>query len=147
MGAVASLAGVKRVGDTLIESLTGTLHMTPDGIRIESFSMLAPDLGTLTGDGTISPQGAMNFPMLAKLKDGVVASPIQSETITRVLSYTQTSGVPFRIQGTTKNPQFVPDVGRAMKGATDSLKDAAKNPDNLKKAADAIGNLFRRKQE
>jgi len=147
MGAVASLAGVKRVGDTLIESLTGTLHMTPDGIRIESFNMLAPDLGTLTGDGTISPQGAMNFPMLAKLKDGVVASPIQSETITRVLSYTQTSGVPFRIQGTTRNPQFVPDVGRAMKSATDSLKEAAKNPDNLKKAADAIGNLFRRKQE
>ena len=62
MGAVASLAGVKRVGDTLIESLTGMLHMTPDGIRIESFNMLAPDLGTLTGDGTISPQGAMNFP-------------------------------------------------------------------------------------
>ena len=85
--------------------------------------------------------------MLAKLKDGVVASPIQSETVTRVLSYTQTSGMPFRIQGTTKNPQFVPDVGRAMKSATDSLKDAAKNPDNLKKAADAIGNLFRRKQE
>jgi AsmA protein len=144
MGAVASLAGVKRVGDTLIDSLTGTLHMTPEGIRVESFNMIAPDLGTLTGAGTISPQGEMAFPMLAKLKEGVVASPIQSAAITSVLSYTQKSGVPFRIQGTTKNPQFVPDVGRAMKGATDSLKDAAKDPENLKKAADAIGNLFRR---
>lgn len=147
MGAVASLAGVKRVGDTLIESLTGTLHMTPDGIRIETFSMLAPDLGTLTGEGTITPQGAMNFPMLAKLKDGVVASPIPSAAVTRVLSYTQTSGVPFRIQGTTKNPQFVPDASRLMKSATDSLKEAAKDPDNIKKATDAISNLFRKKTE
>ena len=39
---------------------------------------------------------------------------------------------------------FVPDVSRVVKGATDSLKDAAKNPDNLKKAADALGNLLRR---
>jgi len=86
----------------------------------------------------------MNFPMLAKLREGVIATPIQSSAINRVLSYSQTSGVPFRIQGTTKNPIFVPDVGRAVQSATDSLKDAAKNPDNLKKAADALGNLFRR---
>ncbi|HXD73030.1 MAG TPA: AsmA family protein [Vicinamibacterales bacterium] len=144
MGAVASLAGVQRVGDTAIDSLKGMLQMTPAGIQITGFSMIAPSIGTLTGEGTISPQGAMNFPMLAKLRDGVIATPISSSAVTKVLSYTQTSGVPFRIQGTTKNPVFVPDVGRAVQGATDSLKDAAKNPDNLKKAADAIGGLFRK---
>ena len=144
MGAVASLAGVQRVGDTIIETLTGKLEMTPAGIKIGGFTMVAPAIGTLTGEGTISPQGAMNFPMLAKLREGVIATPIQSSAINRVLSYGQTSGVPFRIQGTTKNPLFVPDVGRAVQSATDSLKDAAKNPDNLKKAADALGNLFRR---
>ena len=144
MGAVASLAGVQRVGDTIIETLTGKLEMTPAGIKIGGFTMVAPAIGTLTGEGTISPQGAMNFPMLAKLREGVIATPIQSSAINRVLSYSQTSGVPFRIQGTTKNPIFVPDVGRAVQSATDSLKDAAKNPDNLKKAADALGNLLRR---
>jgi len=147
MGAVASLAGVQRVGDTLVETMTGMLQMTPEGIRITAFNTVAPAIGTLTGEGTISPQGAMNFPMLAKLKEGVVASPIKSSAIDQVISYTQTSGVPFRIQGTTKNPVFVPDVGRAMKSATDSLKEAAKNPDNLKKAADALSNLFRKKTE
>ena len=118
--------------------------MTPEGIQIQAFNMVAPSIGTLTGEGTISPQGALNFPMLAKLKDGVIVSPVSSSAVTRVLSYTQTSGLPFRVQGTTKNPVFVPDVGRAVESATDSLKDAAKNPDNLKKAADALGNLFRR---
>jgi AsmA protein len=144
MGAIASLAGMKRVGDTVIETLTGMLRITPDGMQIDAFNMVAPAIGTLTGDGTITPQGAMNFGMLAKLRDGAVASPVSSSAVTRVLAYGQTNGVPFRIQGTTKNPIFVPDVGRAVKGATDSLKDSAKNPDNLKKAADAIGNLFRK---
>ena len=147
MGAVASLAGVQRVGDTTIDSLKGMLQMTPAGIQISGFSMVAPSIGTLTGEGTISPQGAMNFPMLAKLREGVIATPISNSTVTKVLSYSQTSGVPFRIQGTTKNPVFVPDVGRAVQSATDSLKEAAKNPDNLKKAADAIGSLFRKKTE
>jgi AsmA protein len=141
MGAIASLAGMQRVGDTPIERLTGMLHMTPDGIRIDAFNMVTPAIGTMTGDGTITPQGAMNFAMLLKLKEGAVASPA-SGTLSRVISYGTTSGVPFRIQGTTKNPSFVPDVGRAVK---DSLSDAAKNPENLKKATDALSGLFGRK--
>jgi hypothetical protein len=82
----------------------------------------------------------MNFAMLAKLKEGAVAAP--SAGLGRVVAYGTTNGVPFRIQGTTKNPAFVPDVGRAV---NDAVKDAVKNPENLKKAADAIGDLFRRK--
>jgi AsmA protein len=140
MGAIASLAGVQRVGDTLIETLTGMLHMTPDGIRVDAFNMVTPAIGALTGDGTISPQGAMNFAMLAKLKEGVINAPAGG--LGQVVAYGQKSGVPFRIQGTTKNPVFVPDVGRAAK---DAVKDAVKDPENLKKAADAIGDLFRRK--
>ncbi len=147
MGAIAALAGLQRVGDTLIETLTGTVHMTPDGTQIDAFTMVAPSIGTLTGGGTISPQGALNFPMLAKLRDGAIATPISSNAVSQVLSYGQKNGVPFRIQGTTKNPQFVPDAGRLVQSATDNLKEAAKNPDNLKKAADAIGELFRKKQE
>jgi AsmA protein len=147
MGAIASLAGLKRVGDTLIDELTGTLRMTPDGIEVSGFTMIAPAIGTLTGQGTISPQGAMNFPMLAKLKEGVVTSPVSSDAVNRVLAYGQKNGVPFRIQGTTKNPVFVPDVGRAVSGATDQIKEAAKDPENIKKATDAISNLFRRKSQ
>src|ERR1043166_3260595 len=46
MGAVASLAGVQRVGDTIIETLTGKLEMTPAGIKIGGFTMVAPAIGT-----------------------------------------------------------------------------------------------------
>ncbi len=125
---VAQLAGLQRVGDTLVESLTGTLRMTPSGTQIEMAKLLAPSVGTLAGGGTISPQGALNFTMTATFN----AKPI---------------AIPFRIQGTTKNPSFVPDMGRLVQSATDSLKDAAKNPDTIKKAADAISGLFGRKKQ
>jgi len=131
MGAVASvaqLAGLQRVGDTLVESLTGALNVTPDGTQISMIDMIAPSLGVLTGEGTISPQGALSFAMTVTFN----AKPI---------------GIPFRIQGTTKNPSFSPDMGRVVKNATDSLKEAAKNPDNIKKAADALSGLFGRKKQ
>jgi AsmA protein len=144
MGAIAALAGLQHSGDTVIDELSGMLRLTPDGSRIDGFNMVVPSIGTLTGQGTISAQGALDFTMLAKLKDGAIVSPVSSNAVTRVLSYAQANGVPFKIQGTTKNPSFLPDAGRAVKSATDQLKDAAKNPDNLKKAADAISNLFKR---
>lgn len=128
VAAVAQLAGLQRVGDTLVESLTGKVNVTPDGTEIGMINMVAPSLGVLVGDGTISPQGALNFAMTATFN----AKPI---------------GIPFRIQGTTKNPSFSPDMGRVVKNATESLKEAAKNPDNIKKAADAISGLFGRKKQ
>ena len=99
----------------------------------------------MTGAGTISPQGALNFAMVAKVREGAIATPTAG--LARVVSYGHTSGVPFRIQGTTKNPSFVPDMGRLVTSATDSLKEAAKNPDNIKKAADALSGLFGRKKQ
>ena len=128
VAAVAQMAGLQRVGDTLVESLTGTLQMTPDGTELQMIKMVAPSVGTLIGDGVISPTGALNFAMTVTFN----AKPI---------------GVPFKIQGTTKNPSFSPDMGRVVKNATESLKEAAKNPDNIKKAADAISGLFGRKKQ
>jgi len=140
MGAIASLVNIPRGGNTVIETLTGMLQVTPQGTQITAFNLIAPALGVLTGDGVITPEGAMKFAMLAKFKEGLITAPAGG--LGRVVTYGQTKGVPFWIQGTTKNPVFVPDVGRAAKEA---VTEALKDPENLKKAADAIGDLFRRK--
>ncbi|HEY3045583.1 MAG TPA: hypothetical protein VGJ39_16245, partial [Vicinamibacterales bacterium] len=55
-----------------------------------------------------------------------------------------TNGVPFRIQGTTANPIFVPDVGRAV---TDAVGGLVKDPEAAKKAAGALSGLFRGKKQ
>ena len=112
---------------------TATLDLTPAGTKVDALSMVAPAIGTLTGDGTVSAKGDLDFRMLAKLK----SAPF---------------GVPFTIAGTTADPVFRPDLGRVVKNAAGDLKNAAKdvmqNPDNVKKAADALLDLFgRRKQQ
>jgi AsmA protein len=151
LGALAAFAGLPRSGggDTLIETLGATLKMTPSGLQIDGLNMLVPSVGTLTGEGTVGPTGALDFAMLAKL--GAAVTNRVSGNFARAVSLGQTSGIPFKIQGTSSHPAFAPDLSRAGKMATDAVKDqvqdAVKNPDNLKKAVDALGGLFGRKKD
>jgi len=145
LGALASFAGLQTGKDTIIESLSAALRLTPAGTAVEMLDMNVPAIGTLTGDGTISPKGVMDFTMLAKLSSTAMASA--TGTVAQAVSFGQRSGIPFRIQGTTSSPSFAPDMGRAAKNAANDLKEAAKKPENLEKAADLIGGLFGRKKQ
>jgi AsmA protein len=133
-GASQRLAGA---GDniTTIQTLAATLRIAPDGIRADNLNLVAPAFGTLTGDGTIAPKGNLDFKMLAKLTGSGAASEVS-----RIASLGQpANGIPFHIQGTTANPIFVPDVGRAV-------SNLAKDPAAAKKAVSALGGLFGRKK-
>jgi AsmA protein len=131
LGALPSFGGIPKGGDTLIQTLAGTLRVGPDGIRADSLNLIAPAIGTITGNGTITPKGDMNFTMVAKLTGSAAASQLS-----RVASLGQPAGgIPFKIQGTTTNPIFVPDVGRAV-------GDLVKDPETTKKAISALGGLL-----
>src|SRR5260221_7849196 len=60
----------------------------------------------ITGAGTISPAGALDFKMIANLHGGMVGGV----TKMAALGGNKDSGIPFSITGTTTNPSFVPDV-------------------------------------
>jgi AsmA protein len=145
LGSLASFAGLKSGKDTVIETLGASLRMTPDGTAVDMLMLNVPAIGVLTGDGTISPKGAMNFVMLAKLSSGAMGAA--TGAVARAVSFGQTSGVPFLIQGTTSNPSFSPDMGRAAKNVASDVKDAVTKPENLQKAADIVGGLFGRKKQ
>lgn len=145
LGALAAFAGLAKGGDTVIEVLSAALRLAPEGMQVDRLNMIAPAIGTLTGDGTIAPKGAMEFKMLAKLKSG--AAGVATGSMARVVSLGQTSGIPFKIQGTTSNPVFVPDVGGAVKNVGNQVKDVVKSPENAKKAAETIGGFFGRKKQ
>ena len=131
LGALPSFGGVPKGGDTIIQTLAATIRVGPEGIRADSLNLVAPAIGTLSGNGTIAPQGDLNFTMLAKLTGSAGASQVA-----RVASLGQPAGsIPFKIQGTTTNPVFVPDVGRAV-------GDLVKDPETAKKAASALSGLF-----
>jgi hypothetical protein len=140
LSALSSGGTASSGGDTTqIEALAATIRMGPDGIRASNFNLVAPAIGALTGDGTVAPAGALDFRMLAKLTGGGAA-----DQVSRIGSLGQpVNGVPFRIQGTTANPVFVPDVGRAVHNAVEGL---VRDPEAAKKAAGAFGGLFGKKK-
>ena len=158
MSAVSALAGLKTGKDLDIEKLTTNLQMTPGGLKAENFLAVIPSLGNLAGGGTVDAKNNLDFKMTATLTNaiGAVASPV-----TGVASLLGAKGgcksgtaVPFRIQGTTANPKFVPDVGGLASGmiksqvgcATGAVSGTAKGQ-NPAGALSGISGLFGKKKK
>lgn len=104
LSAIPALSG-KQSGskDTTIQDLSTTVRMAPESTAANAINLTIPSLGVVTGGGTVSPSGALNFDMNANLNGG------------------REKGVPFAIEGTTSDPKFVPNVkaiaGNAAKQA------------------------------
>ena len=140
MGAVASLAGLPNSSDTLIQMLSSTLRIAPDGMRAESLNLIVSAIGSLTGNGTIASNGTLDFKMLAKLND----SNALARGVSRYASLGHPeNGIPFRIAGTTANPVFVPDVSGVVSGVVSNL---VKNPGSATAAAEFLGGLLNKKR-
>jgi AsmA protein len=113
MSALSALAGMKGGQDTLIQMMSSNLRIAPEGIRTDNLNLVVANIGQITGAGTISANNALNFKMLAKLSS---ANNVFGG-VSKITSLGQSKGaIPFLISGTTQNPIFLPDVGRAMVG-------------------------------
>jgi AsmA protein len=138
LGALPSLGSATSrptTRDTLVETFGATVRIAPGGIQVTGLNLAIQDLGVLTGAGTISETGNLDFAMRAKLSSSGTLGEIS-----RVVSPPHsTTGIPFRIVGTTTTPLFVPDVGRAV-------GDFVSSPGALEKATSALGGLFGRKK-
>jgi len=136
LGAMASLAGLPKSGETSIQSMNAKVRVAPDGTQVDDLSLVAPAIGSLTGAGTVAPKGALAFKMLAKLSSANAVTG----SVARVASLGQpANGIPFHIGGTTSNPTFSPDV-------TGTVTNVLKSPETATKAADLIGGLFKKKK-
>jgi AsmA protein len=128
---LGGLSGAPKSGDTLVQSLAATVHIAPNGIEATGVNLVAPAIGSVSGSGTISARGDLNFAMRAKLSGSTVIGEVS-----RVISVADGgNGIPFRITGTTANPVFVPDVGRAA-------GEFIASPAAAEKAVGALGGLF-----
>jgi AsmA protein len=148
MSAISALSGAQTGQDTSIQNLSTDARVAPDGVRTQDINLVIPALGTVTGDGTISPGGALNYKMNASLSGGAVTG------ITQMAGLGGKGGsIPFFIQGTTSDPKFVPDVqgmvssqlkgglGNALGGLT------GKKPSGQNSPMDALGGLFGKKKK
>jgi AsmA protein len=148
MSAVSALSGAQTGSDTSIQNLSTDARVAPEGVRTQNINLTIPALGTVTGDGTISPGGALNYKMNAALSGSVVAGLTQLAGIGG-----KGGSVPFFIQGTTSDPKFMPDVkgmvGSQLKGGLGGLLGGAtggKNPSG-NSPMDALGGLFGKKKK
>ncbi|MFB3814475.1 MAG: AsmA family protein [Terriglobales bacterium] len=107
MRAIAALAGVNTGRDTQVRSLDTNVRVTPSGIAFDDLKADVVGLGTIDGRGNVGADQSLSFQLVAHLaqKGGLLGGLMTATGVG------QLSTVPFRIQGTTTNPQVVPDVG------------------------------------
>jgi AsmA protein len=147
MSSISALTGMQSGSDTSIQNLSTDARVAPEGVRTQNINLTIPTLGTVTGDGSISPAGALDYKMKASVSGGAVGGLTQLAGMGGAKG-----GIPFFIQGTTSDPHFVPDVkgmvgGQlgGLGGALGGLAGGKSSPAGS--AADALGGLFGKKKK
>ena len=67
LSAISALTGKQTGNDTMIENLSSDVRYAPEGTRLDKIDLVIPSLGTVTGAGTVSPNNALDFKMMANL--------------------------------------------------------------------------------
>jgi AsmA protein len=150
MSAISALSGSQSGSDTSIQNLSTDARVAPEGIRTQNVNLTIPALGTVTGNGTISPGGALDYKMNASLSGGAVTGLTQLAGIGG-----KGGNIPFFIQGTTSDPKFMPDVqgmvGSQLKnglgGALGGLMGGKNSSGSSPSPVDALGGLFGKKKK
>jgi len=143
LGALSAFTG-KAVSqpDTSIRNISSNVRVSLGGKQLDAINLDVPAIGVITGAGTISPEGALNFKMLANLHGGMVGG------VTKVAAVgSGQSGIPFAVEGTASDPHFLPELGGvaaglaagAVKGAVGGATGTATAP------AKALGGLIKKK--
>jgi AsmA protein len=150
MSAISALSGAQTGSDTSIQNLSTDARVAPEGVRTQNINLTIPALGTVTGNGNISPGGALDYKMNASLSGGAVTG------LTQMAGLGGKGGsIPFFIQGTTSDPRFMPDVkgmvGSQLKGGLGGALGGltgGKNPSgDSASPMDALGGLFGKKKK
>jgi len=140
LSAISSLGGAKTGSDTTIQNFSSEVHVSPGGIQTQNVNLVVPSIGTVTGNGTISPQNALDYKMSASLSGGLGGG------LTAMAG--GKGGVPFFIQGTASDPKFVPDVkgmlGNQLSNRLGGQIPGGKSTQGL---TDAVTGLFGKKKK
>lgn len=124
LGPLMALGGISPSAETRIQSMSAHIRQSVEGLRVDDLVMVAPPLGTVSGAGTVSADNRLNFRMTAKLSARLAASPLGALGQMVGMQQGAGGGIPFRIQGTTSNPQFVPELGSIGKPAAGKIPTA-----------------------
>jgi len=141
-------SGAKTGSDTSIQNLSTNARVAPDGIRTDNVNLTIPALGVLTGAGTISPAGALNYKMNAQLAAGGAVGGLTQMAGLGGGGSGKGVGIPFAIQGTTSNPTFIPDVqGMVGSQIENQLKSRIPGANTGNSPLNSITGIFGKKKK
>ena len=114
-------------GGTQIQTVRANVNSSSQGTRIDNLYASVPQLGTATGAGTVSPQGALNFQVVAKINANSSAlsglTSVGGGVLGQAVSAAAANGIPVHITGTTTNPVIQADLQQLLqKNAGNILK-------------------------
>jgi len=149
LGALSAFTGkAASNSDTSIQNASLDARVAPEGTKADNINLTVPAIGVITGAGTVSPGGDLNFKMLANLQGGMMGG------LTQVATMGSKSGIPFAITGTTSSPHFVPDMKGVATGVAQGIlgqvmggKTGAQSNNPVSNPVDAITGLFGKKKK
>ncbi len=143
LGAISKFVGSgASKPDTSIQNFSMNAQVTPQGEQASNINLNVPALGVITGAGTVTAAGAMNFKMVANLSGGMVGGIAKMTSV----GGNSVSKIPFSIMGTTSNPKFVPDVSGMAAGAMQGVM-SGKIPGVPSSASSALSDLLGGKKQ
>ncbi len=148
LGALSSFTGLGGGGgggDTDIQTLSGNLRVDPSGTHVDNLNVVAPSIGTITGNANISPTGQLNCKMAAKLAASNSPAGALTSTLSSFTGGAAAKGgsIPFTVTGTASNPIFLPDIAGMAGGMVKGAAGSSTSPAN---AASGILGLFQKKK-
>jgi AsmA protein len=146
MAAISALAGLKTGPDTTIQNFSANVNDSPGGVQTQNINLVVPAIGTVTGNGTVSPQNALDFKMQAAMSGTTVSGLSQLAGLSG-----KGATIPFFVQGTASDPKFVPDVKGMLssglgKNLGKGLGSQIPGGQNAQGAVNAITGLFKKKK-
>lgn len=115
-------------GGTAIQTVRADLNSSPQATQLNNIYASVPQIGTATGNGTVSPSGALDFHLLATFSATSGVGAIAGTAVNAVHSLlggflhpnaqpstTRNTGIPLTITGTTSNPSIRANLGAMLK--------------------------------
>jgi len=146
---LASIPGLSRLQagpDLGIATLSSQFRISPEVTHLSNFKGELSGIGSVTGGGDIDAANRLQFEMVAHL------SPLTRVVVPVCkLCRMMPNDIPFKVEGTTSRPIFLPDLsGTVRSRAMDALAEAAKDalsptgtaPNHDKKKGRLWGRVF-----
>ncbi len=144
LAVLSVFTGLKQSPDTLIQTMASKLRIAPEGIQAQGVQLIVPELGTITGGGTIDEQGALDFKLLANLSQAGVGGALANLAGRAGLGGVTGKGIPFLVQGTSSEPRFLPDTKGLVRGVMPAQADGTTQPATV---GNIIQGLFGKKKQ